>query len=1271
MITLFKSNETDFSHNGIGNLDYHIINPVVEEELNGLYSFTFRYPLFAPHGLKIEGESILRVPVPGMEDQLFRVYRHVKSMGYITVSCYHIFYDLADNFIEDTNIVEKNGQGAIQQLGGATQFNHNFRFFSDISTVANARLVRINVVASILDDEQGNSFVSRWGGELIRNNFDIRMNQSAGSNKGFTVKYRKNLTGYEADVDDSTVITRIMPKGFDGLLLPEKYIDSPLIDNYERPKIKMIDYNDVKAAIGEYADDEDAIPLEDAYAELRRLANEEYSIHKVDIPTVRYQVNFVTLDQTEEYKDLQDLQQLKMGDMATIDHEEDNFKVTAKLVKYRWDPIAKRYLSAELGSIHDGITTQFTDINAINRKVDEVIERTNIIQATADGKNTIYRGESEPVNPNLRDLWYKPNGAETEMYQFVDEGGQRFWKLIADTADTTSVRNDVDQALEDSQTAKNTADQSVATANLASQNAVEAINQAQDAFDDAQLALTTAQGLTNRMSSVEGDISTLSQTTQGFATRIENAEGDISTLTQTAQGLQTRVTDAEDNITSVTQLATGMQTRLTNAEGNINTLTQTATSLESTISSVRADLDGIEIGGRNLVPNSKDEISFTNTIYNHPLDVNLIKECIGEKLTISFYAKAAQSGQRMDVYLRDVTNASVISGARLNPFEVATEYTKYNYTISLADISSVTSLSLAFRSTVSAGGTVRGRVDIKHLQIEKGNKATDWTPAPEDMATQSQITQLSNNINLRVSKDDIINQINISTEDILISGKKLILDGDTTVTGTFRVANANITSVDAGKMTTGTLDAGQVNIINLNASNIVSGTIDTNLLTVRGGSAIDYTMIDGSYFESRGRFSRTWRGLTETHDIKLRFQNGYLQARNDSENHSLYFTDFGISTYADGAGDGASGTLAFRETEYSNALGVTLHSVGGVVALKSEQNRVVLDANQTVSIESKMASVYLRPMMDNRAGTNEFRFWVKNNPSYNDTDGVISYGTSDINSSSGLRFKKSIGGDPIVHITNGAGDVNSGKAQAISFLGDLEAQGTDGYIRVGNELRITDKNGYNGGNVTLKGLQARDVRVNSMRINSDSTHLYLGVSSGELRVSTNLLDNSNNPIYRPIRVGEVFIGTTGRIAIGNNITYVQSDGEVRATRYMSGTLVPMVAQAFNTSSSRSLKDNVELFTGSGLDVINDLTIVNYDWISDLDDGVYDNRQIGVISEDSSTIATKDGSGIKINDLVMYNAKATQELDAKIDLTREDLFLKVAQLEQRINQLEAS
>lgn len=138
------------------------------------------------------------------------------------------------------------------------------------------------------------------------------------------------------------------------------------------------------------------------------------------------------------------------------------------------------------------------------------------------------------------------------------------------------------------------------------------------------------------------------------------------------------------------------------------------------------------------------------------------------------------------------------------------------------------------------------------VKVEKGNKATDWSPAPEDNASkseviqlsdqitqtvnkvetvdgkvtnqQSQITQLSNNISLKVDKDNAIAQINLSPESIRLDAKFIHLSGTSKIDDAI-IKSAMIDSVIANKINTGTLNASNVNIINMNASNIVTGTI--------------------------------------------------------------------------------------------------------------------------------------------------------------------------------------------------------------------------------------------------------------------------------------------------------------------------------------------------------------------------------------------------------------------------------------------------------------
>ncbi|HFJ9474180.1 TPA: phage tail spike protein [Bacillus cereus] len=358
MITLYKPNETDFTHNGIGALDKNIYNATVEEELNGLFLFSFSYPLFAPHGLEIEGMSIIKVPTPDGE-QLFRVAAPKVSMGEITAQCYHIFYDLTENLIEDIFAETTNGNGAMNRMSAGCQYKHPFQFYSDVPKIASARIVRKNPVEALLDSSQDNSFVNRWGGELKRDNFDVKMLLNRGMDRGVVIRHKKDLLGYEGNVDWKSPITRIMPQGFDGLFLPEKYVDSPLINKYPHPKIKVVEFKHIKAAIGENADDEDAVPLEEAYRLLRQAAKDMFAIQKVDQPKANYNVKFQELSQTEEYKDYKHLQSVYMADTVTVEHQEDGIDIKAKVIAYKYDPIKKEYLDITIGNFKES----FTDVS--------------------------------------------------------------------------------------------------------------------------------------------------------------------------------------------------------------------------------------------------------------------------------------------------------------------------------------------------------------------------------------------------------------------------------------------------------------------------------------------------------------------------------------------------------------------------------------------------------------------------------------------------------------------------------------------------------------------------------------------------------------------------------------------------------------------------------------------------------------------------------------------------------------------------------------------
>ncbi len=334
MISLYERNETDFSHNGIRVLQP--IEAIVSEELNGDYSLK----LTMPRGFSdIEIEQVIKAPTP-KNPQLFRVYNtDIDMLGNPVFYCRHIFYDLLDYFIEDTRPTG-DGALAISRSLDDTPFTGD----SDITKQGTAYYQMMNPVNAILGAD--NSFITVWGGDLERDNFTVRMKSQLGADRGVSIRYRQNLTGLRFVTDLSSVATKIMPTGLreDGqtlLKLPEKYIVSPLIDTYVNEKVTRIHYSEIK--IG------DGMSESQALQALRDAANLEFE-KDLDKPQVTATVEFIPLEDTEEYKDFSILETVYLGDSVSVHHEDLNIDLVTKVIGYEFDALSKRYNKVTLGN---------------------------------------------------------------------------------------------------------------------------------------------------------------------------------------------------------------------------------------------------------------------------------------------------------------------------------------------------------------------------------------------------------------------------------------------------------------------------------------------------------------------------------------------------------------------------------------------------------------------------------------------------------------------------------------------------------------------------------------------------------------------------------------------------------------------------------------------------------------------------------------------------------------------------------------------------------
>lgn len=488
----------------------------------------------------------------------------------------------------------------------------------------------------------------------------------------------------------------------------------------------------------------------------------------------------------------------------------------------------------------------------------------------------------------------------------------------------------------------------------------------------------------------------------------------------------------------------------------------------------------------------------------------------------------------------------------------------------------------------------------------------------------SVVSQIINNttsgITLSYDDNGNIHSSTIGPKGINLKGDKV----DITVNKDFKVVTQNLNN-----------KVGKDEVVNrLNLSN-EGLDINVNNMGIRGGNSSEYIDIRNTSILSYGSFTRTWANITDTAKLKLGMNKGTIQVSNINTGYNLYLTEKGLSTMLAGAGDETAGTLEFHSQRYNEtSRGVTLHSTYGAVALASDNSRVILDSNLTVNIESQTSSVYIRPMKDNRTGTNEFRFWVKNNDTGADTDGVLSYGlitgtnNSPYDFGSGIRFDKSPKSN-YVYATDKDGNIGTGDFYGRNLLGDWFAKGDNCYAKVDNEVRITDKLGYNNGNYNLKGLAANEIRAGSIR--TVSGNFYIGVSTNELRVTNNLLYNGGNIGYKDVHCYDVI-----------------SEGTVYYTK------------GWEKKSSEKYKENIERWNFNAIAALKETELYSFNYKYDEDKTL----QHGVVIErETPDLFVSDSKNSVKNDEIMYTTlKAVKELIEK----NESLENKIKTLEEQIN-----
>ena len=332
MIRLFRGSETDFEHNEW--VLSETITAVVTEDLEGNFELDLEYQLFDKKGLSkylIRGNIISCSVGDERKEQLFvirKVNKNTKSRR-ITVYAQAIARTkLSINFVPGCEIKNKTRKQAIKQILDNCIELHGL----SVGNLDNNTNTSINMgiddstgeIIDYLDTEEKspldcliddkNSIKEAYGGELRYDNFTIDMVDQRKADTTFYISSGKNLEELENEIDEISddFATALIMVSQDELHLPEYVIKSPNFNKYSEGHYKLVRCDDIQLI----DDSQEAIEI--VYAQLRERAAEMFNEDKIDVPKLNYKINFIELQNTEEFKHVEGLQKAYLGNTVEV-----------------------------------------------------------------------------------------------------------------------------------------------------------------------------------------------------------------------------------------------------------------------------------------------------------------------------------------------------------------------------------------------------------------------------------------------------------------------------------------------------------------------------------------------------------------------------------------------------------------------------------------------------------------------------------------------------------------------------------------------------------------------------------------------------------------------------------------------------------------------------------------------------------------------------------------------------------------------------------------
>ena len=274
-------------------------------------------------------------------------------------------------------------------------------------------------------------------------------------------------------------------------------------------------------------------------------------------------------------------------------------------------------------------------------------------------------------------------------------------------------------------------------------------NNVKSTNDIASSALSSAKNANTDASNALSQIKSVEEKVTSNTTAINTANGKINTLITDVTQSKTDITTVKGDISTTKANVATLQNVYSSLTQTVNSLNSTLGSHTSTIATIQNNLknttdkiDNLSIGGRNLLKQyiraggqttkiSDTSIKLAGNDYDTWFFLKTwVALTKGETYTISFDASGVPDGCKWSFGVK-LENSSFRLYITKNGRNFATG--QMNITVGAGEEIIIDDCSDRPSGSQS--------IILSNFKLEKGNKATDWTPAPED--TQTQITTIS------------------------------------------------------------------------------------------------------------------------------------------------------------------------------------------------------------------------------------------------------------------------------------------------------------------------------------------------------------------------------------------------------------------------------------------------------------------------------------------------------------------------------------------------